>query len=167
MNLARKYLGPFQTFSPSLGLASLMILASGCGWMSSAQAQSQQAVAAAQPQQTVISKTVAPQPTAPVVTGPQPSPFQISVDGATQAGSQGAAGTAQGTDIKIQFDGLNIEKSANVVLLNPDSAEPVVDANGNVTNTHSFTAYWNYSYWVQRAEVRIFDVKSSVKGRPV
>ncbi len=167
MNLANKILGPFHTSSPSLGLASLLIVAASCGWISTAQAQNQQSVAATQSQETVLSKSVAPQPSAPVASGPQPSPFQISVDGAVQSGSQAGNGTAQGTDIKIQFDGLNIEKSANIVLLNPDSAEPVVDANGNVTNTHSFAAYWNYSYWVKRAEVRIFDVKSSVKGRPV
>lgn len=167
MNLANKILGPFHTSSPSLGLASLLIVAASCGWISTAQAQNHQSVAATQSQETVLSKSVAPQPSAPVASGPQPSPFQISVDGAVQSGSQAGNGTAQGTDIKIQFDGLNIEKSANIVLLNPDSAEPVVDANGNVTNTHSFAAYWNYSYWVTRAEVRIFDVKSSVKGRPV
>lgn len=88
-------------------------------------------------------------------------PFQIIVEGDVNARADGYGGATSGTDIQVQFDGLDIEKSANVAVLTPDLAEP----NGEAT--HAFVGYWNYSTWVERAEIRIFNASRSTKGRPL
>ena len=90
-----------------------------------------------------------------------PSPFQIIVEGDLNAQSDGYTAGSEATDIQVQFDGLDVTKSANVAVLAPSRAEP----NGNAT--HAFVGYWNYSAWVDRAEVRIFNAKKSTQGKPL
>ena len=97
-----------------------------------------------------------------------PSPFKISVDGRTIAGSGFDYEAAQrvndvalaATDIQVRFDGLDINPILNVGLKNDAVTvfrnEPMV-----------FQAYSNYEAFIQRAEIRIFNYDQTINDRPM
>ena len=97
-----------------------------------------------------------------------PSPFKISVDGRTVAGSGFDYEAAQrvndvalaATDIQVKFDGLNIEPKLNVGL--QDDAVTVSRHEQMV-----FRAYSNYEAFIQRAEIRIFNNDQTINDRPI
>ena len=76
--------------------------------------------------------------------------ISIKVDGETIAGiERQTSGDADGLDIDVRFDGLDIERQLSVSAV-PEKrlaapGQPVV-----------FHASWNYGAWIERAEVRIY-----------
>ena len=99
---------------------------------------------------------------------PSASPFKISVDGQTIAGSGFDYEAAQrindvalaATDIQVRFDGLDITPKLNVGLKND-----AVTVSRNELMV--FQAYSNYEAFIQRAEVRIFDKFQTINDRPL
>jgi len=63
-------------------------------------------------------------------------------------------------DIQIKYDGLDVTTQLNVTA-----------NNGSVSVSRStpveFSAFWNYGHFIERSEVRIFDVNSSVQSEPL
>ena len=63
-------------------------------------------------------------------------------------------------DIQIKYDGLDVITQLNVTA-----------NNGSVSVSRStpveFSAFWNYGHFIERSEVRIFDVNSSVQSEPL
>ena len=96
------------------------------------------------------------------------SPFKISVDGQTVAGSGFDYEAAQrvndvalaATDIQVRFDGLDITPKLNVGLKND-----AVTVSRNELMV--FQAYSNYEAFIHRAEVRIFDKYQTINDRPL
>ena len=96
------------------------------------------------------------------------SPFKISVDGQTVAGSGFDYEAAQrvsdvalaATDIQVRFDGLDITPKLNIGLKND-----AVTVSRNELMV--FQAYSNYQAFIQRAEVRIFNVGQTINDRPL
>ena len=97
-----------------------------------------------------------------------PSPFKISVDGETVAGSGFDYEAAQrmtdvaltATDIQVRFDGLDIKPKLNVGLTN----DAVTVSRNEVM---VFQAYSNYEAFIQKAEVRIFDKNQTINDNPL
>ena len=97
---------------------------------------------------------------------PNGLPFQISVDGVPIDGSLGTAEDDQRTvdvafdrmDIQVNFDGLKLEKSANV---------QANKAGAEIGEAVVFTPYWNYGAFVRRAKISVFLSDGSTYGRPV
>ena len=96
------------------------------------------------------------------------SPFKISVDGQTIAGSGFDHAAAQrindvalaATDIQVRFDGLDITPKLNVGLKN----------DAVTVSRHElmvFQAYSNYEAFIQRAEIRIFNIDQTINDRPL
>ena len=63
-------------------------------------------------------------------------------------------------DVQIKYDGLDVATQLNVTA-----------NNGSVSALRSspleFSTFWNYGHYIDRAEVRIFDVSASVKSEPL
>lgn len=91
--------------------------------------------------------------------------YRLSVDGAVLEGSGRTEVEAQRCqDFRLQQAGITVQADAHeqgkVLSLAawPDPAwrgQPI-----------AFTAYWNYSRWIDRAEVRLFPAGHSAKGKP-
>jgi len=83
------------------------------------------------------------------------SPFTITV---TERDAEDLALSPD--DIHMSYDGLSAEPLLNVGL---------VDGKGSVApgETVQFETYWNYSHWVDRAEIRIFDEEDTLITAPV
>lgn len=96
------------------------------------------------------------------------SPFKISVDGHTVAGSGFDYEAAQrfndvalaATDIQVRFNGLDVKPKLNVGLKND-----AVSVSRNELMV--FQAYSNYEAFIQRAEVRIFNRGQTINDRPL
>ena len=63
-------------------------------------------------------------------------------------------------DIQIKYDGLDVTTQLNVTANN--GAVSIV-RNAPAT----FKTFWNYGHFIERSEIRIFDVTSSVQSTPV
>ena len=63
-------------------------------------------------------------------------------------------------DIQIKYDGLDVMTQLNVTA-----------NNGSVTvlrgSSVDFSAFWNYGHYIERSEIRIFDVGASVQSTPL
>ena len=63
-------------------------------------------------------------------------------------------------DVQIKYDGLDVATQLNVTA-----------NNGSVSALRrsplEFSTFWNYGHYIDRAEVRIFDVSASVKSEPL
>ena len=96
------------------------------------------------------------------------SPFKISVDGQTIAGSGFDHAAAQrtndvalaATDIQVRFDGLDITPKLNVGLKND-----AVTVSRNELMV--FQAYSNYEAFIRRAEIRIFNIDQTINDQPL
>ena len=96
------------------------------------------------------------------------SPFKISVDGQTIAGSgfdyeaaqRGTDVDLAATDIQVRFDGLDITPKLNVGLTND-----AVTVSRNELMV--FQAYSNYEAFIHRAEIRLFNIDQTINDRPL
>ncbi len=93
-------------------------------------------------------------------------PFSISVDGAKIDGSTGAIDSAHQTDvdlakmdIQVKFDGLGVKPTLNVSTFPPQVSYKVGEA-------IRFLASFNYTAWIQRGEIRIYDHTQESADRP-
>ncbi|MCK4867040.1 MAG: hypothetical protein KAT39_03240, partial [Alphaproteobacteria bacterium] len=78
-------------------------------------------------------------------------------DAAAEASFMEAVALAD-SGIRLTFDGLKAKPALNVTAW-PESA-----ARGKPV---TFRAYWNYSAWIERAELRIFHANRSTDGKPL
>ena len=96
------------------------------------------------------------------------SPFKISVDGQTVAGSGFDYEADQrindvalaSTNIQVRFDGLDVSPKLNVGLKND-----AVSVSRNELMV--FQSYSNYEAFIHRAEIRIFSAGQTINDRPI
>lgn len=88
-----------------------------------------------------------------------PPPFEILFGDVDNDSPSTMAIPESGPTVSVTFDGLSSKPRLNIGL----SDTP---RNLSEGDTITFETYWNYSAWIERAEVRIFEVKNAV-GKPL